>query len=140
LQDVDFKLHERLSMSPRHMFTLSNLFETPVFDHPGLANLNIYPTTQNSKSIQRNTNAPTVEHRNKWESARNIKGTVLGVTVLPFPGLGAIILLESEVEPNKKVYQITISLFPEYTCPDFLNMAVAAIGKRGQYINCKHLY
>jgi hypothetical protein len=127
-------------MSHRNIFTLSNHFEALVFDHLGLANLDIYPTTRNSKSIRRNANAPTAEHRNKWESARNIKGTVLGVTILPFPGLGAIISLESEVESDKKVYRITISHFPECTCPDFLNMAVASIGKWRQYVNCKHLY
>jgi hypothetical protein len=129
LQDAGFKLHQRPSMSPRRMFMLSNLFEAPVFDHPGPPNLDIHPTTRNSKSIQRNVNAPTAEHCNKWESARNIKGMVLGVTILPFPGLGAIILLESGVEPDKKVYRITINHFPECTCPDFLNMAVASIGK-----------
>jgi hypothetical protein len=131
LQDVGFKLQERPSMSPRCMFTLSNLFEAPVFDQPGPPNPDIYPTTRNSKSFRRNANAPTAEHRNKWESSRNIKGTVLGVTVLPFPSLGAIISLKSRVEPDKKVYQITISHFPECTCTDFLNMAVASIGKRG---------
>jgi hypothetical protein len=127
-------------MSPRRMFMLSNLFEAPVFDHPSPPNPDIHPIIRNSKSIRRNVNALTAKHRNKWESARNIKGTVLGVTVLPFPGLGAIISLESGVEPNKKVYQITISHFPECTCLDFLNMAVASIGKRAPYVNCKHLY
>jgi hypothetical protein len=127
-------------MSPRRMFTLSNLFEAPVFDHPGPPNPDIYPTTWNNKSIWRNANAPTAEHCNKWKSARNIKGTVLGVTILPFSSLGAIISLESGVEPDKKVYRITISHFRECICPDFFNMAVASIGKRGQYVNCKYLY
>jgi hypothetical protein len=113
------------------MFALSNLFEAPVFDHPGPPNPEVHPSTRNSKSVRRNANAPTTKHRNKWESARNIKGTVLGVTVLPFPNLGAIISLESGVEPDKKVYRITISHFPKCTCPDFLNMAVASLGKRG---------
>jgi hypothetical protein len=140
LLDAGFKLQERPSMSPRRMFMLSNLFEAPVFDYPGPPNPDIHPTTRNSKFIRWNVNAPTAEHCNKWESARNIKGTVLGVTVLPFPGLGAIISLESGVEPDKKVYRITISHFPECTCPNFLNMAVASIGKRAPYVNCKHLY
>jgi hypothetical protein len=140
LQDVGFKFQERPSMSPRRMFTLSNLFEAPVFDHHGPPNPDIYPTTRNNKSIRRNANAPTAKHRNKWESARNIKGMVLGVTILPFPGLGAIISLESGVESDKKVYRITISHFPECTCSDFFNMAVVSIGKQGQYVNCKHLY
>jgi hypothetical protein len=75
--------------------------------------------------------ALTVEHCNKWESTRDIKGPVLNATVLSFHGLGAIISLESEVQSNKKVYQIIISHFPEYTCPDFLNMVIALIEKRG---------
>jgi hypothetical protein len=113
------------------MFALSNLFEAPVFDHPGLPNPNVHPSTRNSKSVRWNANAPMTEHRNKWDSARNIKGTVLGITVLPFPGLGAIISLESEVEPNKKVYRITISHFLECICSDFLNMVVASNRKTG---------
>jgi hypothetical protein len=119
---------------------LSNLFEAPIFDHLGPPNPDIHPTTRNSKSNRRNVNAPTAEHRNKWESARNIKGTVLGVTFLPFPSLEAIISLKSGVEPDKKVYRITISHFLECTYPDFLNMGVASIGKRAPYVNCKHLY
>jgi hypothetical protein len=132
LQDAGFKLQERPSMSPRRMFVLSNHFEAPIFDHPDPPNPNVHPSTRNSKSVRRNANAPTAEYR-------NIKRTVFGVTVLPFLGLGAIISLESGVEPDK-VYRITISHFPECTCPDFLNMVVASIGKQGQYVNCKHLY
>jgi hypothetical protein len=33
LQDAGFKLQERPSTSPRHMFALSNLFEAPIFDN-----------------------------------------------------------------------------------------------------------
>jgi hypothetical protein len=86
------------------MFALSNLFEASVFDHPGPPNPDIYPTIRNSKSIWWNANAPTAEHHNKWENACNIKGTVLGVTILHFSSLRAIISLESRVEPDKKVY------------------------------------
>ena len=127
-------------MSPRHLFTLSNCFEALIFDHFGPANPNIYPTTRNSKCIRRIANAPMTKHRNKWESTRNLKGMVLGIIVLPFLGLGVIISLESKVDPNKKVYQITISHLPKYTCLDFQNMAIGSIGKQGQYVNYKHLY
>jgi hypothetical protein len=65
LQDAGFKLQEHPSMSPRRMFTLSNLFEASVFDHPDPANLDIYPTTRNNKSIRRNANTLMVEHHNK---------------------------------------------------------------------------
>jgi hypothetical protein len=87
-----------------------------------------------------NVNAPTTEHRNKWESARNIKRMVFGVIVLLFLGLGAIISLEFGVPPNEKIFGVFINHFPEYTSLDFLNMATASIGKRRQYVNCKHLY
>jgi hypothetical protein len=82
LQDAGFKLQKCPSMSPRHMFMLSNIFEAPVFDHPGSANPDIYPTTWNNKSFWRNANALTAEHCNKWKRVHNIKGTVLGVTIL----------------------------------------------------------
>jgi hypothetical protein len=65
LQDAGFKLQERPSMSPRRMFTSSNIFEAPVFNHPSPPNPDGHPSTQNSKSIRRNTNALTAEHRNK---------------------------------------------------------------------------
>jgi hypothetical protein len=104
LQDAGFKLQEHPSMSHQCMLTLTNLFEAPVFDHLGSPNPDIYPTTRNIKSIWRNANALTVEQRNKWESALNIKRTILGVTILLFPSLGAIISLESGVEPDKKIY------------------------------------
>jgi len=85
-------------------------------------------------------NAPTTEHRNKWKSAGNVKGTIVGVTMLPIPGLGAIIHLQSGMESNHKVYQITLGMYPECTCLDFVDMAVSAIGGRHQYVHCKHLY
>jgi hypothetical protein len=107
-----------------------NLFEAPIFGHHGPPNPNNYPTTWNSKSIRRNANATMFEHRKKWKSARNIKGTVLGVTILPFPSLRAIISLESGVH-NAKVYQITINHVPGCICFDFVNMAISTIGKQG---------
>jgi hypothetical protein len=91
-------------------------------------------------SIRQNANASMAKHHNKWESAYNIKEMVLRIIVLPFLGLGAIISLEFRIQSNRKVYQITISHFLESICHNFLNMACASIGKRGQYVNCKHLY
>jgi hypothetical protein len=58
----------------------------------------------------------------------NIKRMVLGVIILSFPSLGAISLLESEIQTNEEVYQITVSQLPKYTYLDFVNMAIAVIG------------
>jgi len=48
--------------------------------------------------------------------------------------------LETGQELNKNVYRITVGMFPICTCPDFVNMAISAIGGRKKYVNCKHLY
>ena len=125
LQDAGFKFQDCPPMLPQHV----HFFEAPIFDHLGPPNLDIYPTTGNNKSIRQNAYALMFEHCNKWKNACNIKGMVLGVIILPSPRLGAIILLESEVESNKKVCQITISHFFWCICSDFLNMVVASIGK-----------
>jgi hypothetical protein len=114
------------------MFALSNLFEALVFDHPGPPNLDVHPSTRNSKSVRRNANAPTAEHRNQWENARNIKRTVLGVTVLPFPSLGAIISLESGVEPEKKVYR---DKSPQISCGSFHKGLLQDAGYKNKVIN-----
>jgi hypothetical protein len=91
------------------MFTLFNLIEAPVFDHPGMPNLDNYPTTQYNKPIWQNANSPTARHCEKWKSACSIEGTIFGIIVLPFPNLGAIISLESRIQSGAKVYQITIN-------------------------------
>ena len=62
------------------------------------------------------------------------------MTLVPPPGLGAIVVLQTGVEPKQNVYRVTVSTFPSCTCPDFVNMVVSAIGGRAQYANCKHLY
>ena len=130
LQEAGFRLQDRPPMSPRRLFTMSNVFEAVLYDQPVPLHADSYPTTRRNKPIRRIANAPTTEHRNKWESAGNVKGKILGVTMLPFPGLGAIISLQSGSEPNHKVYRITLGMYSECTCPDFVDMAVSPIGGR----------
>jgi hypothetical protein len=127
-------------MSSCHMFTLLNLFKVPIFDHHKPPNPNNYSTTWNSKSIWQNAYVPIVEYCNKWKNSRNIKGTVLRATILSFFSLTTIILFESGIQSIEKVYQIIIDHFSKSTCPEFVNMPIASIGKQGQFVNCKHLY
>jgi hypothetical protein len=119
---------------------MSKVFQTVVYDQPTPKNPDAYPTVRNNRTIRRIANAPTTEQRNKWESAANVRGQIVGVTLLPFPGLGAIVALETGTDTNKNIYRITMGMFPTCTCPDFVNMVVSAIGGRQQYVNCKHLY
>jgi hypothetical protein len=140
LQHAGFRLQERPILSPHRLFNMSKIHKTVLFDQPPPPNPNAYPTVRNNRTIWRIANAPSTEQRNKWESAGNIKGQILGVTLLPFPGLGAIVSLETGADHNRNVYRITMGMFPTCTCPDFVNMVVSAIGGRQQYVNCKHLY
>jgi hypothetical protein len=140
LQHSGFQLQQRPTLSPRRLFNMSNIFKTVLFDKAPPRNPDMYPTVRNNRAIRRIANVPTTEQRNKWESAGNIKGQILEVTLIPQPGLGAIVSLETGVEHNRNVYRITIGLFPTCTCPDFVHMVVSAIGGRQQYVNCKHLY
>ena len=140
LQHAGFCLQERPVLPPRRLFNMSKIFSPIVYDHPLPKNSEVHPTLRNNKAIRRIANAPTAKHRNKWESVGNITGKILGVTLLPLPGLEAIVELETGPACNKNAYRVTMGQFPTCMCPDFVNMAVSAIGGRHQYVNCKHLY
>ena len=140
LQHAGFRLQKRPLLSPRRLFNMSGIFSPILYDHPIPKNSDVHPKLRNNKAIRRIANAPTTEQRNKWESASNIRGHILGVTLLPHPGLGAIVELETGMDCNRNAYRVTVGQFPTCTCPDFINMAVSAIGGRQQYVNCKHLY
>ena len=109
---------------------MSGIFSPILFDHASPKNSDVHPTVRNNKAIRRIANAPTSEQRNKWESAANIRGKILGLTLLPHPGLGATVELETGIACNKNAYRVTVGQFPTCTCPDFVNMAISAIGGR----------
>ena len=140
LQHARFRLQERPLLSPRRLFNMSGIFSPILYDHPIPKNSDVHPTLRNNKAIRRIANAPTAEQRNKWESAANIRGQILGVTLLPHPDLGVIVELETSMDCNRNAYRVTVGQFLTCMCPDFVNMAVSAIGGRQQYVNCKHLY
>jgi len=82
---------------------MSKIFKTILYNQPLPKNPNAYPMVRNNSTICQITNAPTVERRNKWKSIGNIRGQILEVPLLPFLGLGAIVVLEMEADPNKNV-------------------------------------
>ena len=139
-EEAGFRLQERPSLSPRRLFTSSKLFEVMEWTYAKPTHSDKPPCIRNGKNIRRNEKAPTDDHLNQWESARNITGNILGVNILPYPGLGAVITLQSGVEPHHMIHHVTISNFPACTCLSFTGMLSTSIGKRGKYSNCKHLY
>ena len=139
-EDAGFHLQEQPTLSPRRLFTSSKLFEVIEWTYERPLHSDKPPCIRNGKNIRRNEKAPTDDHRNQWESARNVTGTILGVNILPYPGLGCVITLQSGIEPHHMVNRVTLSNFPACTCLSFSGMVSASIGKRGKYVNCKHLY
>ena len=81
---------------------------------------------------------PLSEHMKKWESTLHMDGYyVVGVTLIPYPGYGCIITIVSKEE---KTHLVSIAYIPQCTCPDFVKILALAVGKKGQWVSCKHLY
>jgi hypothetical protein len=55
-------------------------------------------------------------------------------------GFGRIVTLDSGVPLKIQEYMNTIGSFSECSYQYFKDMATKALGKRGQWTNCKHLY
>jgi hypothetical protein len=99
-----------------------------------------HPNTRSGKNIQKNKKAPTIKHANNCASTLILKGHVRQITMIPHPGIGCIITLDSRIPPKIQQYMITIGSFPDCSCLYFKEMMTKALGKRGQWANCKHLY
>jgi hypothetical protein len=99
-----------------------------------------HPKIRSGKNIRRNKNTPTTKHANNYASFLTLKGHLRQVTMIPHPGFGCIITLDSGVPPKVQQYMITIGSFPKYSCEYFKDMAAKSLSKRGQWANCKYLY
>jgi hypothetical protein len=60
--------------------------------------------------------------------------------MIPHPGYGCIVTLDSGAPPKVQQYLITIGTFPECSCAFFKDMATKSLGRRGGWASCKHLY
>jgi hypothetical protein len=60
--------------------------------------------------------------------------------MIPHLGYGCIIALDSGIPPKIQQHMITIGTFPDCSYPYFKEMVTKALGKQGQWANCKHLY
>ena len=138
-ENAGFRLPQRTPISPRRLFgdqgnsVDMSLYLTP--DSP-----DEYPETRSRKTIRRNMKAPTTKHQNNSASAITLRCRIQQVTMIPHPGFGCIVTLESGVVPNSNRYILSTSSFPECSCPYFKEMLAKSLGKRGQWTQCKHLY
>ena len=62
---------------------------------------------------------------------------VVGVTAIPYPGFGVLIIIVSKEDI---AYCVTITDMPHGTCPDFTKISSQSLGKKMKWMYCKHLY
>jgi hypothetical protein len=132
LESAGFQLPQRAVISPRRLFGMEELpFNLASFPIP--ASTDDCPKTRSSKSIRKNNNAPNA-------SALTLMGHICKVTMIPHPGYGCIVTLDSGAPPKVQQYLITIGTFPECSCEYFKDMATKSLDKCGGWASCKHLY
>jgi hypothetical protein len=81
--------------------------EEPPFNlasFPTPASLDEFPKTRSGKSIRRNNNTPTTKQANNYASSLTLKGHIRKVTMIPHPGYGCIITLDSGALPKVQQY------------------------------------
>jgi hypothetical protein len=101
-------------------------------------NPDAHPTSRFGKSVRRNLAPPTVDHKNKWESAGLMDGYyVVGITAIPYPGFEMLINIVSKEDIT---YRVTIGDMPHCTCFDFKKMSSQSLGNKEKWVYCKHLY
>ena len=113
-------------------FSLAS-FSTPT-------NADDFPKTRSSMSICKNNNTPNIKEANNYASILTLKGHICKVTMIPHPGYGCIVTLDSGAPPKVQQYLITIGTFPECSCQNFKDMTTKSLGKHGRWSSCKHLY
>jgi hypothetical protein len=139
LESAGFQLPQHVVISPRRFFGMEELpFNLASF--PILASADECPKTRSGKSIRKNNNAPTTKQANNCASSLTLKGQIHKVTMIPHPGYGCIVTLDSGVPPKVQQYLITIGTFPECSCEYFKDMATKSLDKRGGWTSYKHLY
>jgi hypothetical protein len=139
LERVGFQLPQRAVISPRRLFGMeelpANLSSYPIPTSP-----EEHPKIRSSKNIWRIKNVPTTKQANNCASSLTLNGQIRKVTMIPHPGFGCIISLDSGAPPKVQQYLITIGSFLDCSCECFKDMATKSLGKRGGWASCKHLY
>jgi hypothetical protein len=139
LESPGFQLPQHAVIFPRRLFGMEELpFNLASFPTP--ASADDCPKTRSGKSIHRYNNAPTTKQANNCASFLTLKGQIRKVTMIPHPGYGYIVILDSGAPPKIQQYLITIGTYLECSCKYFKDMATKSLGKRGGWASCKHLY
>ena len=139
LKNADFQLPQKEHITPTRLFNIS----APPIDLSGVPvplNLDSYPSVKKSKTVRRSTNQPLSKQMQVVGSAIAMQASILRVTMIPQPGFGCIVTLQSKPSPRNSTYQLTLSSLPDCTYPAFKE-TMSKFGRRGvPFKHCKHLY
>ena len=136
---ADFRLPQCQVISPRRLFGGETSIEL-VLTYPVPSSPDEHPHSRAGKVIRRNPKASTVKQQNNCASALTVNARIGKVRMVLHPRFGCIVSLHLGVHPRFENYMLTISSFPKCTCPNFKEMKLRSLGKRGAWTNCKHLY
>jgi hypothetical protein len=138
LEAAGFQLPEKRPVSPRRLFSSApppaNLSSLPV-----PADADRYPGKRDGKMVKRTATRPNPPQRLSMGSSDTLRARLRSVTMIPHPGHGCIIGLDSGIPPNVTHYQITISSNSGCSCPAFRKTMTKFRG-RVQFSYCKHVY
>jgi hypothetical protein len=99
LESTGFQLPQRIVISPRRLFGMEELpFNLASFPIP--MSPDEFLKTRSGKSICKNNNAPTTKQANNCASFLTLKGHIRKVTMIPHPGYGCIVTLDSGAPPK----------------------------------------
>ena len=139
LENAGFQLPQRERVPLNRSF---NNFALPM-DFSSLQvpeNPDHFPGTRKSKCVRRSNTGPSSKQLLNINSAMALEASILKVNMIPQPGFGCIISLHSKPSPTDSVYQLTMSSYPNCTCPAFKE-TMSKFGRQGfAYKHCKHLY
>jgi hypothetical protein len=130
LEQASFQIPQRTVISPRRLFGMEEL-PSDLSSYPIPASPEKHPKIRSGKNIRRIKNAPTTKQANNCASSLILKGQIRKVTLIPHPGFGCIVILDSGVPPKVQQYLITIGSFPDCSYEYFKDMATKSLGKRG---------
>ena len=137
MENARFQLSQREHVSLNRSFNFTLPVDFSSLQMP--ENLDHFLGTRKSKSVRRSNIGPSKQLLS-INSAMALEASNLKVTMIPQPGFGCIISLQSKPSPTDSVYQLTMSSYPDCMCLAFKEI-MSKFDRRGfAYKYCKHLY
>jgi hypothetical protein len=138
LENVGFQVQQSGALSPSRRLITITMLPIPRMDFHMLLNSDAHPTSRFGKSVRRNLAPPTVDHKNKWESAGLMDiYYVVGITAIPYQGFGVLINIVSKEDIT---YRVTIGDMPHCTCFELKKMSSQSLGYKEKCSVLQNLY